>query len=125
MHICGEASLQIVTHVDECSSQRYIVSVKAAGVREVKNHLSRYLRLVSEGEVVLITDRGEVVAQLAPPPTSPSPSDNEELALERLARLGRLRLGRGRVVSADSHVVDPELEGVVLAQVLADIRSDR
>jgi prevent-host-death family protein len=99
--------------------------MKAAGVREVKNHLSRYLRLVSEGEVVLITDRGEVVAQLAPPPTSPSRSDDEELSLERLARLGRLRLGRGRVVSADSHVADPELEGVDLAQVLADIRSDR
>ena len=99
--------------------------MKAAGVREVKNHLSRYLRLVSEGEVVLITDRGEVVAQLAPPPMSPAASDNEELALERLARLRRLRLGRGRLVSADAHMVDPELEGVDLAEILANVRSDR
>lgn len=99
--------------------------MKAAGVREVKNNLSRYLRLVSEGEVVLITDRGEVVAQLAPPPTASTTSDTEELALERLARLGRLRLGRGQLTSPDAHVPDPELSGVDLAQVLAAVRSDR
>lgn len=37
------------------------------GVRELKNRLSEYLRAVSAGETVLVTDRGEVVAELSAP----------------------------------------------------------
>src|SRR5688572_868420 len=39
----------------------------AVGIRELKNRLSEYLRLVRAGEVVLVTDRGEVVAELRQP----------------------------------------------------------
>lgn len=39
----------------------------AVGIRELKNKLSEYLRLVRAGERILVTDRGEVVAELAPP----------------------------------------------------------
>ncbi|MGH7576280.1 MAG: type II toxin-antitoxin system Phd/YefM family antitoxin [Longimicrobiales bacterium] len=42
--------------------------MRAGGVREVRNRFSEYLRVVAEGETVLVTDRGRVVAQLAPPP---------------------------------------------------------
>jgi prevent-host-death family protein len=41
--------------------------VHAVGIRELKNKLSEYLRLVRAGERILVTDRGEVVAELAPP----------------------------------------------------------
>jgi antitoxin (DNA-binding transcriptional repressor) of toxin-antitoxin stability system len=41
--------------------------MKSVGVRELKNRLSEYLRRVSSGESVLVTDRGEVVAELSPP----------------------------------------------------------
>jgi prevent-host-death family protein len=41
--------------------------MKTVGVRELKNSLSEYLRRVRAGESVLVTDRGEVVAELAPP----------------------------------------------------------
>lgn len=41
--------------------------MRAVGVRELKNRLSEYLRLVRAGEHVLVTDRGEVIAELAPP----------------------------------------------------------
>lgn len=34
------------------------------GIRDLKNRLSEYLRLVRAGEDVLVTDRGEVVAEL-------------------------------------------------------------
>lgn len=37
------------------------------GVRELKNRLSEYIRQVRAGEAVLVTDRGQVVAELAPP----------------------------------------------------------
>jgi len=42
--------------------------MKAVGVRELKAHLSRYLRDVRDGEVVLVTDRGRVIAELRAAP---------------------------------------------------------
>ncbi len=37
------------------------------GVRELRQHASRYLALVKAGESVEITERGELVALLTPP----------------------------------------------------------
>lgn len=42
-------------------------TMKTVGVRELKNRLSEYVRLARSGEGVLVTDRGHVVAELAPP----------------------------------------------------------
>ena len=41
--------------------------MKTVGVRELKNRLSEYLRQVRSGESVLVTDRGEVIAEFSPP----------------------------------------------------------
>jgi antitoxin (DNA-binding transcriptional repressor) of toxin-antitoxin stability system len=41
--------------------------VKAVGLRELKNRLGRYVDEVRRGNVILVTDRGEVVAELRPP----------------------------------------------------------
>ena len=41
--------------------------MQTVGVRELKNRLSEYLRRVRLGERVLVTDRGEVVAEFLPP----------------------------------------------------------
>ena len=41
--------------------------MRTVGIRELKNSLSEYLRRVRSGESVLVTDRGEVVAELTPP----------------------------------------------------------
>ena len=41
--------------------------VLTAGVREAKAHLSEYLRRVEQGETVLISDRGRVIAELCAP----------------------------------------------------------
>ena len=41
--------------------------MKTVGVRELKTRLSHYLREVRQGEEVLVTDRGEVVAELRRP----------------------------------------------------------
>ena len=66
--------------------------MKTVGVRDLKNKLSEYLRRVRLGESVLVTDRGEVVAELLPPghgqgdPSVPA-------GLQALARRGLLTLG--------------------------------
>lgn len=37
-----------------------------AGVRELRDHLSRYLEVVREGHEVTVTDHGKAVARLVP-----------------------------------------------------------
>ena len=41
--------------------------MNVVGIRELKNRLSEYIRMVRAGEDVLITDRGRVVAELRQP----------------------------------------------------------
>lgn len=39
----------------------------SAGIRELKDHLSRYVRRIEAGERIAITAHGRVVAELGPP----------------------------------------------------------
>jgi antitoxin (DNA-binding transcriptional repressor) of toxin-antitoxin stability system len=41
--------------------------MRAVGIRELRDHLSEYIRVVAAGEVVLVTDRDVVVAEISPP----------------------------------------------------------
>jgi antitoxin (DNA-binding transcriptional repressor) of toxin-antitoxin stability system len=41
--------------------------MRAVGIRAFKDKLSEYVRAASSGEVVLVTDRDRVVAELGPP----------------------------------------------------------
>ena len=66
--------------------------MRTVGVRDLKNKLSEYLRRVRLGEGLLVTDRGEVVAELLPPgrgqvdPLVPA-------GLQSLSKRGLLTLG--------------------------------
>ncbi len=41
--------------------------MKVVGIKQLKTHLSEYIRLVKSGEVVLVSDRDAVVAELRQP----------------------------------------------------------
>jgi len=58
--------------------------MKTAPVTELKNHLSRYLRLVASGESVTITDHGKPVARLSR--VESGSSDADALVAAGLAR---------------------------------------
>ncbi len=64
------------------------------GVRELKNRLSHYLRLVRGGETLIVTDRGQIVAELKPPQQE-NPEGFPYPGLLKLAREGQVRLGTG------------------------------
>lgn len=66
--------------------------MKSVGLRELKNRLSEFVREVRSGEPVLITDRGEVVAEIVPP-AAPGIEHPVPSALTTLARRGLLTLG--------------------------------
>jgi prevent-host-death family protein len=71
---------------------RYPDHMESVGVRDLKASLSRYLRLVKEGETVVVTERGEPIARIVP------------MAIpERLARL----MAEGRVSWSGRPFVPP------------------
>ena len=67
--------------------------MKAIGVRELKAQLSRYLREVQTGEIVLVTDRGRVIAELRSPTVAPKPESEIDRKLRLMAERGGLRIG--------------------------------
>jgi antitoxin (DNA-binding transcriptional repressor) of toxin-antitoxin stability system len=77
--------------LDDVVPGDYIKAMKTAGVRELKTHLSGYLRDVARGDVVLVTDRGRVVAELRPPGAGERAASPEDLRLWRLVERGFLR----------------------------------
>ncbi len=70
----------------------YNAEMKAVGIRELKSRLSEYVRLASSGEVILVTDRGVVVAELRQPYT-PMNTELPYPGLVELVRKGKARLG--------------------------------
>ena len=66
--------------------------MKAVGLRELKNRLSEYVRQVRSGEAILVTDRGEVVAELITPGQSTA-EHALPAGLVTLARRGLITLG--------------------------------
>ena len=64
---------------------------RTVGLRELKNRLSEYVRMVRAGEHVHVTDRGHVVAELIPPGAAVNREQHPGLAA--LERRGLLRPG--------------------------------
>lgn len=60
------------------------------GVRELRQHASRYLARVREGETIEVTSRGQPIARLAP-------IVPDEGLLERLVAEGKVRPAKGRL----------------------------
>ena len=59
-----------------------------AGIRELRNHLSRYLERVQAGEEIVVTDRGRAIARVLP--------IDGERTIDRLIREGRVTPAKQR-----------------------------
>jgi prevent-host-death family protein len=68
--------------------------VKTVGLRELKNRLSEHVRRVRAGHSLVVTDRGQVVAELLPPRSVVADRSGCR-GLAELARRGSLSLGAG------------------------------
>jgi antitoxin (DNA-binding transcriptional repressor) of toxin-antitoxin stability system len=64
--------------------------MKSVGIKQLKARLSEYVRLARGGEVVLVTDRDEVVAELGPARHQAGEAGSLEATLERLASGGQI-----------------------------------
>lgn len=85
------------------------------GVAELRQNLSRYLRLVAAGERLVVTERNRPVAELGPPPSTGA-------ALDRLIADGRvtrpLRRGLPEPIALDG-------DAHALSRALDEVRGDR
>jgi prevent-host-death family protein len=61
------------------------------GIRQLRDHLSDYLRRVREGEHLRITDRGEPIGDLVPADSSAA-----AIRAQELVRQGRARWNGGK-----------------------------
>jgi antitoxin (DNA-binding transcriptional repressor) of toxin-antitoxin stability system len=93
--------------------------MRAVGIKELKNRLSEYLRLVAAGERVLVTDRDRVVAELIAPQAG-TPETAADAALAEAVRTGWLRppiLPLG--------TIPPRAPVAPLGKLLAELDEDR
>jgi len=81
--------------------------------RELRNQSSKILERVKNGEIIDVTNNGEVAATLIPPAASP---------FERLLRSGGVRASRGPV---DFRSIPRATLATGTAEILDDLRGDR
>lgn len=79
-----------------------VEKMKRMGIRELKSHMSEVLRQVQEGEMIEITNHGEVVALLMPARRRV----NEEQVAAALARLDALATEIGKHVTEPTNVAE-------------------
>ena len=97
--------------------------MRTVGLRELKNQLSDYVRRVRAGETILVTDRGEVVAEIRPPGRAEADTSLPPGLLE-MARKGLVRIGGVNDPSA-YHRMPALLSAEEVSELLNEERGDR
>jgi antitoxin (DNA-binding transcriptional repressor) of toxin-antitoxin stability system len=110
--------------IDLVTTGDYHGFMKAVGVKQLKARLSEYLRAVKAGEVVLVTDRDEVVAELRPP-HQPPPSVDSEDVLQSLAEAGEVTRARQAKGGWKWRTGGMGLEPGTAEAILKDLRDER
>ena len=94
--------------------------MQSVGIKTLKNHLSEYVRAAAAGETVLVTDRGQVVAELV----SPRVRADASPALQRLGELMRQGLLAPATISPKARL--PRRRPLApIAEVLGDLDTSR
>ena len=99
----------------------YMKTSKAVtvGVRQLKNHLTTYLRIAKDRREVIVTERGKPIAVIHPV-TRDYALKSLEAKIAALAAKGEIRAPEGRLVP---HVPRVKIRGRPLSEtILADRR---
>lgn len=107
--------------------------MKSVGIKALKDKLSAYLKLVRAGEIVLVTDRDEVIAEIRRPSSIASSSKSRfEQYLEEASRSGSvsMRVGVQTLISqkpfpvSSADLLPPPIP-ISVQELLDQTRSDR
>jgi antitoxin (DNA-binding transcriptional repressor) of toxin-antitoxin stability system len=99
--------------------------MKSVGIKQLKARLSEYVRLARDGEIVLVSDRDEVVAEMGPPRHQSPEAGSIGASLDRLAARGQVtRAGHAK----KGWIWSPPHLGLgksAVRDILEDLRNDR
>ena len=97
--------------------------METVGIRELKNNLSKYVRQAEGGHVVIVTDRGRIVAELRPPAERRTDIHPGLLEMERR---GQIRLAtKPNDPSLYRRMPHIDLGGKTIQDLIDEIRGDR
>lgn len=100
----------------------YIENMISVGIREMKNRFSEFVRLARNGETVLVTDRGKVVARLV---RARGDFDDVDAGLTRIEADGLVER-RGRDNCSEVYEgLTPVLPHEDVLDLLESVRGDR
>ena len=118
----GRPEAMSMREVDLVATCGYTWHMDTVGIRELKNHLSEYVRRVRAGETIRISSHGEVVAELRVPEP-----DREKQAPPGLRELVRRGAARGIVRNDPSRyrTYEPALTRTTARKLLDWDRDDR
>jgi prevent-host-death family protein len=90
--------------------------MESVGIRELRQHASRYVRLAKAGQRIPVTERGKLVAYLVP-------ADDAGTALDRLAAAGDYQPPAGAIGDL---LPPPAVPGGrrPLSEVVAELRDE-
>ena len=91
-------------------------------VRDLKAHLSAYLRRAARGEEVLVTFRGKPLARLVPLSGDVAPKTSEEAAIASLRTLPWVTPGNGNKPLGSSNPVRIGPDEQSLADIVGELR---
>ena len=116
----GETTATSLDTLFQCGHNNHIVAKKKrVGVRELKTRLGSYLRQVRRDATIVVTDRGEPIAELKPIPKEAGPDEArlaELLALGMVTRKSRKKLGKFEPI---------RVSGEPLSETVIEGREDR
>jgi antitoxin (DNA-binding transcriptional repressor) of toxin-antitoxin stability system len=93
--------------------------MKAVGLKVLKNRLSEYVRMAAGGEVILVTDRDHVVAELTPP------RHDRSIAVADALLADIVRKGWVRPPTLSSHDVPARIPITKFKTLMREIDRDR
>ncbi len=93
--------------------------MRSVGIKNLKNRLSEYVRLATAGEVVLVTERDRVVAELVPPRSDRSPRIHDALLADAV------RKGWVTPAATTGIPLPPRRPVAMLQEILRELARDR
>ena len=93
--------------------------MKAVGLKILKNRLSEYVRMAANGEVILVTDRDHVVAELTPP------RQDRSIGVADALLADAVRKGWVRPPALPSHDVPPKIPVTTFKALMRELDGDR
>ena len=93
--------------------------MRSVNIAELKNSLSAYLRLVRDGEEVVIRDRNRDIARIVPIEAEGDDAEEER----RLVAAGLLRLGAGPIEDSFWDLPAPRVSGDKVQRALEEDRN--